>query len=298
MNDINKQENLEPNIFIRIVNSIFRQDTAKVILMFIVGIFLLAFTLSPFIWMVFISLTKKADFLSSGEEITFTMQNYVNVLTSDSLNFMDYLKNSLIVATVTSILVTLVTSLSGYAVSRMKFPGRILIPLLVLAMSMFPQISIVGYLYQFFTSLGLRNTYIALILPYIAWNIPIALWINMSYFTQIPVDLDKAALVDGASRTKTLFKVILPIALPGIFSSFLLIFISCFNEFLFAIMLTKDVNAQTLPVGIAFFQGLHGEMPWGNLMAASAIAAVPLVILTLIFQRYIVQGLAGGAVKG
>ena len=163
---------------------------------------------------------------------------------------------------------------------------------------MFPQISIVGYLYLLFSELGWLNTHISIILPYIAWTVPIALWINMSYFSQIPLDLDKAALVDGASRSKTLFKIILPIALPGIFSSFLLVFIACFNEFLFAMMLTIDYNAQTLPVGIAMFQGLHGETPWGNLMAASAIASVPLVILTLIFQRYIVQGLLGGAVKG
>lgn len=97
---------------------------------------------------------------------------------------------------------------------------------------------------------------------------------------------------------KVLYRIIFPLALPGIFSSALLVFIACFNEFLFAIMLTIDYTAQTLPVGIALFQGLHGEIPWGNLMAASALASVPLVIMTLIFQRYIVQGLMGGAVKG
>jgi multiple sugar transport system permease protein len=119
----------------------------------------------------------------------------------------------------------------------------------------------------------------------------------MSYFEQIPVEIDKAALVDGATRFKTLYRIVLPIAFPGIFSSFLLVFIMGFNEFLFALLLTIDYSAQTVPVGIALFQGIHGELPWGTLMAASASAALPLVLMTLIFQRYIVNGLMNGSIK-
>ena len=274
-----------------------REQMIKSALIFIVSMFLLAFTLGPFIWMIWISLADRADFLVTGK-VDYSFNNYYQVLTAESLHFLDYLKNSLFISIVTAALVTLFSSMAAYAVSRMRFPGRSIIPLVILAMSMFPQISIVGYLFEMFSKFGLINTHMALILPYIAWTIPIALWINMSYFTQIPLDLDKAALVDGAGRMKVLFKIIFPLALPGIFSSALLVFIACFNEFLFAIMLTIDYTAQTLPVGIALFQGLHGEIPWGNLMAASAIASVPLVIMTLIFQRYIVQGLMGGAVKG
>lgn len=234
----------------------------------------------------------------------FTLRNYISILTDDKIFFPFYFRNSIIVSIIVSLIVTFIASLSGYAVSRLRFPGRIAIPLFVLAMSMFPQISIIGYLLNFFSrpfgfeSLKATNTYIALVLPYMAWNVPIALWINMSYFAQIPSDLDKAALVDGAGRFKTLFRVILPIALPGLFSSFLLVFISCFNEFMFALMLTTDKGAQTLPVGIAFFEGTFGQTAWSQIMAASALASVPLVIMTLIFQRYVVQGLAGGAVKG
>jgi multiple sugar transport system permease protein len=274
-----------------------RENLIKSVLIFVTGMFLLAFTLGPFIWMIWISLADRADFLVTGE-VDYSLNNYYQVLTAESLHFIDYLKNSLFISLITAALVTLFSSMAAYAVSRMRFPGRSIIPLAILAMSMFPQISIVGYLFEMFSKFGLINTHMALILPYIAWTIPIALWINMSYFTQIPLDLDKAALVDGAGRMKVLFKIIFPLALPGIFSSALLVFIACFNEFLFAIMLTIDYTAQTLPVGIALFQGLHGEIPWGNLMAASAIASVPLVIMTLIFQRYIVQGLMGGAVKG
>jgi multiple sugar transport system permease protein len=261
------------------------------------SMFLVAFALGPFLWMLLVSTADRPDLLQA-EQVSYSLNNYKEVLTAESLHFTSYLKNSLIVSLLASVLVTIFSSFSAYAVSRMRFPGRTVIPLVVLAVSMFPQISIVGYLFDIFSRLGLINTYWALVFPYIAWTIPLALWINMSYFSQIPIDLDKAALVDGAGRTKILTKIILPLALPGIFSSFLLVFIACFNEFLFAIMLTVDYTAQTLPVGIALFQGLHGEIPWGNVMAASAIASIPLVILTLVFQRYIIQGLMGGAVKG
>lgn len=281
-----------------------RENRIRAFLIFIGCLFLLAFALSPFLWMMVISLTSRPDFFYV-EEQTFrsfmTMQNYVSIIAdsgASSFHIPRHLMNSLIISIVTSVVVTLFASFAGYAVSRLKFPGRIAIPLLVLAMSMFPQISIVGFLYTSFSKLGILNTYAALIFPYIAWTIPIALWINMSYFTQIPADLDRAALVDGASRTKTLFKVILPIALPGIFSSFLLVFISCFNEFLFALFLTTSYHARTITAGMTQFIGTEGQISWGLVMAASAVASVPLVILTLVFQRYIVSGLASGSVKG
>jgi multiple sugar transport system permease protein len=274
-----------------------REEKTRAFLIFLGSLSLLVFALGPFAWMLIISFGKRPDFLGS---LPFegTLANYVNVLTSDSLHFLAFLKNSLIVSLIASVCVTVFSSMAAYAVSRLRFPGRSLIPMGILAMSMFPQISLIGYLFDLFSRFGLINTHLALVFPYIAWTIPLALWINLSYFSQIPLDLDKAALIDGASRPRILLRIILPLALPGIFSSFLLVFIACFNEFLFAVMLTIDHTAQTLPVGIALFQGLHGEIPWGNLMAASAIASIPLVILTLVFQRYIVQGLMGGAVKG
>jgi multiple sugar transport system permease protein len=141
------------------------------------------------------------------------------------------------------------------------------------------------------------NTHLALILPYIAWELPLSLWILLSYFGRIPLDLDHAALVDGARRHHILRKIIFPLAAPGILSIALLVFIFSFNEFLFALMLTTDHNARTITVGIALFEGLHGEIPWGYLMAASSLASVPLVILAVSFQRRIVQGLTAGAVK-
>ncbi|MBD3321372.1 MAG: ABC transporter permease subunit [Chitinivibrionales bacterium] len=273
------------------------ETAAKRTLYVLGGVFLVVFTLAPFAWMLLVSITSRPDFLISGE-IKYTLDNYINVLTDSSLHFTDYFFNSLIISLITSVAVTLFACCAGYAVSRLAFPGRILVPVGVLALSMFPPISIVGYLYRIFAETGLLNTHAALVLPYTALTVPLALWITMSYFSQIPVELDKAALIDGAGRLTILVKIVFPLALPGIFSSFLLVFIACFNEFLLAVMLTIDYRAQTLPVGIALFQGIHGEIPWGNLMAASALTAVPLVALTIIFQKYIVQGLVGGAVKG
>jgi multiple sugar transport system permease protein len=180
----------------------------------------------------------------------------------------------------------------------MQFPGRIIVPILLLAFSMFPQISIIGYLFKLMTDVGWINTYPALIFPYIALGLPLALWIMLSYLSQVPVELDNAALVDGATRLQILRKIILPVALPGAFSTVLLIFIYSFNEFLFAIMLTTDYTARTLPVGIALFQGLHGQIPYGQIMAAAVVATIPMIILAAFFQRRIIQGLTRGAIKG
>jgi multiple sugar transport system permease protein len=170
--------------------------------------------------------------------------------------------------------------------------------LAVLAFSMFPQISLIGYLYKLMRSLGLINTYPALILPYIAWTVPLGFWILLSYVMQIPRDFDDVARADGAGRFLVFRKIIVPIAAPGILSATLLIFIAAFNEFLFALMLTTDHQARTIPVGIALFEGLHGEIPWGYIMAASALASLPLVVMAVFFQRYVIQDVTRGALKG
>lgn len=261
------------------------------------SVFLLLFVCAPFVWMIWVSFSAEPDFLYTGTA-RYTLVNYKKVLTDTTLHFTDYVVNSCIVALVTTLIVTLCASFAGYAISRLRFPGRVIIPLAILAMSLFPPICIVGYLYRFFSHYGLLNTHAALILPYVALTVPLALWISISYFSQIPPEIDKAALVDGAGRIKIILTIIIPLALPGIFSSALLVFIACFNEFLLALMLTIDYNAQTLPVGIALFEGLHGQTPWGTIMAASALASVPLVLVTLLFQKYIVQGLIAGAIKG
>lgn len=259
---------------------------------------LLAFCLLPFGWMVIVSISRQADFLLPGVAFRFTLQNFSDVLADPSLHLAAYLRNSLVVSAASAVLAVLMAGLSAYAVTRLRFPGRILVPMLVLAFSMFPQISIAGYLFKLMTALGWVNSYMALVFPYTALGLPLALWIMLSAFAQIPVELDKAALVDGASRGQLLVRILFPLAAPGALSAALLVFIYSFNEFLFALMLTTDFRTRTIPVGIALFEGLHGQLPWGHLMAIAVISIVPVVGLTAVFQRRIVQGIAQGAVKG
>jgi multiple sugar transport system permease protein len=260
--------------------------------------FMLGFCLAPFVWMVVVSFGRNPDFLSSGTTFAATLKNYADILTVRSLHFLEYLRNSLIVGAVVAVACALVAAMSAYAVSRIEFRGRLVLSLAILAFSMFPQISLVGYLYKLMRSLGLINTYPALIFPYVAWTIPLGFWILLSYMIQIPKDFDDAALADGAGRLLVFRRIILPIAAPGILSAILLVFIAAFNEFLFALMLTTDHAARTIPVGIALFEGLHGEIPWGYIMAASAVASLPLVVLSTFFQKYVIQDVSRGALKG
>jgi len=273
-----------------------REEAIKKFLLVTGVIWLLIFSLIPFLWMVIISFSSSPDFLVRGEG-SFTLKNYIDIITIKTLHFPDYLKNSGIIAGLSALFATIIGAFAGYAVSRFRFRGRLPLIMCVLGLSMFPQISMVGYLYRMMSMLGWINTYPALILPYTAWGLPLALWMLLSYFSQIPQEIDRAALVDGASRLQILRKIILPLALPGLVSTYLLLFIFSFNEFLFALMLTTDHHARTVPVGIALFQGLHGELPWGYIMAASTISSLPVVLIVLFFQRYIIQGLTGGAVK-
>ena len=262
------------------------------------GIFLFLFCTTPLIWMILVSFSGHPDFLSGNVKFLFTLNNYLQVIQSNAVHLFAYLRNSIIISAASALFTTLFASLSAYAITRLKFKGRKLIPLLLLGFSMFPQISIVGYLFKLMTEFKWINTYYALIFPYITLGLPLALWIMMSHFSQLSVELDQAALVDGANRFQVLQKIIFPIALPGAFSTFMLIFIYSFNEFLFALMFTIDYHARTVPVGIALFEGLYGQIPWGYIMAASVICIIPVLLIIAFFQKYIIQGLTEGAVKG
>jgi len=256
----------------------------------------LLFVLTPVLFMISMSLSERADFL--GNRYIFTLKHFREILTTESLHFMRYCLNSIVISFVSAIICTAAAGSGAYAFTRFHFRGRIWLLIAILTLSMFPQISIVGYLFRLIADAGLINTYTGLILPYTAWIFPLSLWILISYFSQIPRDLDKAAYIDGCSPLQAIIHVILPVAAPGMFSTLLLAFISAFNEFMFALMMTTDYTARTVPVGISLFQGLHGEIPWGAIMAASTVTTAPVVILTLMFQRYIIQGLTRGAIKG
>ncbi len=274
-------------------------DTARINLLYLAGtVFMLLFCLTPIIYMVLTAATSGVDFLQQPGRLELTFAHFKNVLFTPSLHFPAYLANSLIISGVSAALSVVIAAPAAYAMTRLFLPGKMVLLFAILAVSMFPQISLISYLFKLMAVLGWINTLQALILPYTAWILPLSLWILTSYFAQIPTDLDRAALIDGCNRRQALQKVILPVAAPGIFSTALLAFIFAFNELLFALMLTTDHHARTVPVGIALFQGLHGEIPWGNLMAAATLTTLPVVALTIVFQRRIVQGLTRGAVKG
>ncbi|MFP4465792.1 MAG: carbohydrate ABC transporter permease [Candidatus Goldiibacteriota bacterium] len=255
------------------------------------------FCLAPFIYMLIISFSGDPDFLAQGRKISFTLQHYSDVIAGRNLHFLDYLKNSIIVSSAASVITVIIASLGAFAVTRMEFKGKITVLLAVLCMSMFPQISIAGYIFKIMSSAGLINTKTGLIMPYVAWALPLSLWILTGYFASLPKSLDDAAYIDGAGPFQVFWRIILPVAAPGIASTLLLAFIFSFNEFLFALMLTTDHTARTVPVGIALFTGLHGQTPWGQIMAASAVTTAPIIIMTVVFQKKIVQGLTKGAVK-
>lgn len=259
-------------------------------------IFVLIFSLVPFVWMLLVSLATRPDFLTR-DSIVLTLGNYRDILYRSTLHFTDYLRNSIIIAGIAAAVSATLCACAAYAVTKLKFIGKIPFVVAVLGLSMFPQICIVGYLFKIMNVSGLINTHLSLILPYIAWNIPLGLWIMMSYFAQIPPELDEAAQIDGAGRFTALTRITLPLALPGFLSTILLLFMFSFNEFLFALVLTTDHHARTIPVGIAMFQGLHGELPWGHIMAASIIASIPVITIAIIFQKRIIQGLTRGALK-
>jgi multiple sugar transport system permease protein len=273
-------------------------ETLRRVLLGLGGILLVGITLTPVALMAATSISRDPGFLSSPAPFDVTPAHYGGLFSSTSLHFGETLKNSFIVAALTALASSAIAAVAAYAVTRFDFPGRILLLVTVLALSMFPQVSLVGPLFRLLTNLGWLNTPAALVFPYIAWTLPLSLWILVSYFSRIPRELDRAALVDGCTPWMALRLVILPIAMPGIVSTALLAFITAFNEFLFALMFTTDHHGRTMPVTLALFEGLHGEIPWGPMMAASMIAALPVLVLTLLFQRRIVGGLTRGAVKG
>ena len=257
---------------------------------------LVTFTALPFVWALVASFRPEADlFASSLVPRTFTLAHYRALF--EERAFWIPIRNSLIVAGATTIFCVITGSAAAYALARMEFPGRRALLAAILAVTMFPQISIVSPLFLLLRTLRLIDTYPALILPYMTFAMPLAVWLMVSYFRQLPLDLEDAARIDGASRWQALLKVIGPLAIPGIATTSILTFVYCWNEFLFALSFTVSPERQTVPVAIALFRGRY-LVPWGEILAASIITTIPVVTLVLLAQRRIVQGLTAGAVKG
>jgi multiple sugar transport system ATP-binding protein len=207
------------------------------------------------------------------------------------------IRNSLIVAGATTGLCLLLGAPCAYALTRLTFRWKSQILGLILGATMFPPISILSPLYLLLRRLGLIDTYPGLVLPYVTFALPLAVWLLAGVFRQLPRDLEEAALVDGATRWQAFRKIVLPLATPGLAAAAILTFVYCWNEFLFALAFTLGPERQTVPVAIALFRGRY-QVPWGQILAASIVATVPVVALVLAFQRRIVAGLTAGAVKG
>ena len=215
----------------------------------------------------------------------------------DERSFWVPIRNSLVVAGATTALCVTLGALCAYAIARLRFRGKSLILAFILAVSMFPQISIVSPLYIVLRELRLINTIPGLVLPYLTFAMPLTVWLLVGFFRQLPEDLEQAAAMDGASRLRALGEIVLPLSVPGLATTAILTFLYSWNEFLFALSFTLGPERYTVPVAVALFRGQY-QVPWGQILAAAVVATLPVALLVLALQRRIVQGLTAGAVKG
>ena len=255
------------------------------------------YCLIPFVWFVLTSLKLPAELTAIPPKLIPSIHWGFYQSALEKYGLLRYVANSVIVAGATTVITIIIGSLAAYAIARFRLAWMKIYLMVLLAISMFPQIAIAGPVWSILDRLNWLNSYQGLVSAYIALSLPLAIWILTTFFREVPGELEDAALVDGCSRLQALCKVILPLAAPGIATAALLVFIYAWNEFFFALIIMTDPSVQTLPIGIALFPGEY-TMPWGEIAAGSTLATVPLVLLTLIFQRGIVRGLSAGAVKG
>jgi ABC-type glycerol-3-phosphate transport system permease component len=223
-----------------------------------------------------------------------TFEHYVNVFVVK--HFQLYVLNSIIVAGVAASFCLTVGGLAAFSLSRLKIRQRFGILNVILSLSMFPQIALVGPLYLIAADLGLLDTYTSLVITYVALGVPLVTWVLFGYFEALPRELDEAARMDGIGPINLLLRIIVPLSAPALVTTGLLAFIAAWNEFMFALAFTSTAEHQTIPVGIANFTNLY-YVPWGDVAAASVVVTVPLIVLVLFFQRHIIEGLTQGAVK-
>ena len=228
---------------------------------------------------------------------SFSIANYVSVMTSGSFGY-NFL-NSVIVSSVVVVISLFLAVTAAFALARVRFRGRMLLMLVVLSVSMFPQIAVLAGLFEMMRSFGLYNSLWSLIFSYMIFTLPFTVWILTTFMRELPIEIEEAAIIDGASPFVIIFQVFLPLMWPALVTTGLLAFIAAWNEFLFALTFISNDAQRTVPVAIALISGAtEFEVPWGNIMAASVIVTVPLVVLVLIFQRKIIAGLTAGSVKG
>jgi multiple sugar transport system permease protein len=259
------------------------------------------FCMAPFVWTLLTSFKGPTTIFEVPiryfpSPIDFV--NYEGIFALDRFRWA--LVNSVIVASSATAISLVIGSICAYAIARLDFPFKNFLLALVLAIAMFPGIAIIGPLFRQFNAWGLTNNYLALILPNVTFTLPICIWTLTAFFSDLPAELEESARVDGCTRMQAFYKIVVPLAAPGVFTAAILLFIHAWNEFLFARTFMSQPNRLTATVAIAQFEGadLAAQYPWGQITAASIVITLPLVLLVLIFQRRIVSGLTAGAVKG
>jgi len=261
---------------------------------------IMLYSIVPILWMLSLSLKPSSD-LSDGNFVPshISWTNYSLILTGGAKDlFLPALANSIVVCLSATVISVVLATFAAYAIARLDFPGKKLILTTALAVSIFPVISLVTPIYNLWRAIGLFDTQIGLIIPYLSLTLPISIWTLSAFFKQIPWEMEQAAQVDGATNWQAFHKVIVPLAAPGVFTTAIISFFIAWNDFVFAISLTSE-KARTVPAALAFFTGASQfEQPTGAICAAAVIVTIPVVILVLFFQRRIVAGLTSGAVKG
>ncbi len=256
------------------------------------------FVFLPLYWLVATAFKTRANVGVSPPQYfpnPISTQNFHDAFSTNT--FGRYIVNSVIVAVVATVLVLVIGTLAGYALGRLPMRGKYILLVMLLMISVFPPIAVVLPLYVVLRDIGWLNSYQALIIPYMAFYLPFAIWILRNYFLAIPREMEESARIDGTSPLRTLWSIILPQAWPGLFTAGIFTFTACWTEFLMALSFNVVNDYRTIPVGIALFGGQF-VVPYGVLFAASVVAVVPIAALVLIFRRSVVSGLTAGAVKG
>ncbi len=261
---------------------------------------ILVWCLLPIVWIISLSFKGPTETAAGSPQFLPkepTLQNYRDILTNS--DFQDSLVNSFGIAAISTTLSVILATLAAYAIARLEFKGKKLVLSIALAIAMFPVVALVGPLFDLWRTLGLFNTWPGLIIPYMSFTLPLAIWTLAAFFREIPWEMEQAAQVDGATTWQAFRKVIVPLAAPGVFTAAILTFFFAWNEFVLALSLTSTTASRTVPAQLSYFVGPDPfNPPYGQLATASVVVTIPIIIIVLLFQRRIVAGLTSGAVKG
>jgi multiple sugar transport system permease protein len=255
-------------------------------------------SLVPVLWIISLSF-KDPSTIGDGSFLPskWTFSNYSGIFKQSI--FTSALRNSIGIALIATLIAIVLACFAAYAITRLTFPGKRLVLAGALAIVMFPPVSIVGPLYNLWRNIGLYDSWPGLIIPYMTFALPLSIFTLSAFFREIPWELEQAAQVDGATPFQAFTKVIAPLAAPGVFTTAILVFIFCWNDFVFAVSLTSTTSAETVPAAISAFPGASQfTAPIGSIAAAAVVVTVPIIVIVLLFQRRIVAGLTAGAVKG